>query len=205
MPVKRFLSFLALVLWAGLVQAQTFKAQVFYARAIDSSGILGGYYSQTWSYPNNIVPGSVSQCVSSPFDAVMSLFSGYRFINIDAQGGWSAQFFSSGSNSNMANMGIYFQCDSSSGSSSSSSSSVDPAVVAALQTSVASLQSAVATRDQTITNMQGNVQTLLTASAEPFDIDFAWQLFTFFYGGALSLWVFSKGIGKVLTALRFRH
>ena len=74
--------------------------------------------------------------------------------------------------------------------------------VAALQASVSSLQSTVNSQAALIGGLQGNVNTLLNAEAQPFDVNVAMSGFAFFFSTTLFFYAISRGAGAVLEKIR---
>lgn len=148
-------------------------------------------------WPQGLYSGMRSGCYDDAFTAIASFPNGgmgWRAISVDSNGDWIATEVSS----NQQFMGYYMPCgdDPTPGSGDST--------VNALQQTVAQLQTTLATTNATVATTQINVQTLLTAQAEPFNVDLAWSAFAFFFGGTLLLYSVAKGGGAVLSAIRER-
>lgn len=71
------------------------------------------------------------------------------------------------------------------------------ATLATLQGSVADMQSALAAQAATLSTIEN-------AQAEEFDVDKAFEAFSFFFGSILLLWSVGKGGGAILAAVRRR-
>ena len=132
------------------------------------------------SYSGPVVTGTYSQCVTSPLVAALPSFLG----------GVSDPAISGGSVL--------------SGSSGGGGSTADAETIAALQSTVASLQAAITATGANVTNLQGGMQSLLNAAAATFDPVFAFAAFSFFYVGVITFWAITKGAGVILDVLRRR-